>query len=183
MLSKTFEPWEWSLSVSSLPVIIHQASIQSVNFVPSWANIRWLRDGMNQPICIFIIKIHRNQIKILSTWQELLQLSPQPYWEDNSDMFYINVAALLVNTIVVSYFLNFLSSYVPRNDNVVKHGYAWSFHLWIIMEHSTPQLLQLVSPGPHWEDDSDNVLQFCYHEILNSQDFYAKKKQIWCHPS
>ena len=107
---------------------------------------------------------------------------PSTYWEDNSDMFYIKVAALLVNTIVVSYFLNFLSSYVPRNDNVVKHGYAWSFHLWIIMEHSTPQLLQLVSPGPHWEDDSDNVLQFCYHEILNSQDCYEKEKTTLVSP-
>ena len=59
---KLLNPENWSLSVSSLPVIIHQASIQFVNFVTSWANIRLIWDGMNQPVCIFIIKIHRNQI-------------------------------------------------------------------------------------------------------------------------
>ena len=34
-------------------------------------------------------------------------------------MFYINVAVLLVNSIVVSYLLNFISSYIPRKDNIV----------------------------------------------------------------
>ena len=36
--------------------------IQSVNFLSSWEKNKLQRVGMNQPICLFIIKVRRNQM-------------------------------------------------------------------------------------------------------------------------
>ena len=108
--------------------------MQHVDFLSSWEKNKLHRVAMNQPICVFYIKVLRNRYTLfVNLTQYLLQLSRRPYREDNSHMFHRNVTVLLVNSILLSCLLTFLSSYVLRKYGVVNIGRACSFHFWIYL--------------------------------------------------
>ena len=106
---------------------------------------------MNQPVCVFIIKVQRNQMHSLSTWHSnYCSCLLDHYQEDNCDMFYINFTVLPFSSIPVSCLLTFLSSYVPRDYDVVNITLACSYHLWIYLNtYSLSHFIQYVHTCCH----------------------------------
>ena len=150
-----------SYTICIFPVFIRKKT--------NWTELEW--------ISLFVsLSSKSEEIKctlFVNLTQLLLQLSPRLYQEDNSDMFYINVTVFLVNPLLVSCLLNYPSTYVPRNCDVVKIGHAWSFHLWIYW--STQRSNFCSCPL----DRIGRITLICFTIILSWSSMKQLKTFIW----